>query len=672
MADATSLVALVTSLLVGGAVIFVLVKVLQGLKAKQEERAERRSVQALSEREQSGDLAGAAELRLQAGQPREAAELFLRAGQPGRAARAMLKVGDRRRAAELFQRANEHERAAELYIAQGELDSAARALASSTEPTAQRRAAELLVQSGSFVAAGRIHEVLGDLAKAASTYLMASNLPEPDRPGRLLEQAARSLPKGAENEEKRAALLLAAAEAHDKLGVYEHAAELFKQINQPLRAGQCYEKARQYTTAAELYLEAGAEDEAERLRKIAGGELAVRRARYRLARARGDILDAAAHSAESGDFPVAVELLQQAAQDREVDSSSVEIYYRLADSLERIGRSDEAGDTFAKIEQSYPGYRDVASRLRKLGRSQSVQASTRREAVEEPASAPSPTTAPQLKPDAGERYELLEELGRGGMAVVYRARDRNLNRVVALKFLPEGFVSSKAGAAFRREAMAAAALNHPGIVTIHDLGTHAGHEFISMELVEGTTLEESLAKKGRLSLFETLDVIEPVLDALHYAHDRGVVHRDVKPSNIMRSSTGVRIMDFGLATTVHTTGKKTTIAGTPAYMAPEQFSGRGIDRRTDVFGVGATLYELLCGRTPYEEEDSVRLDQSQVPSPRDINPAVPRRLSDIVMKCIAFLPEDRYASAAELKAELQQVRKQLQAAIEAAMNADEG
>jgi serine/threonine-protein kinase len=261
-------------------------------------------------------------------------------------------------------------------------------------------------------------------------------------------------------------------------------------------------------------------------------------------------------------------------------------------------------------------------------------------------------------------YELLEELGRGGMGVVYRARQRSLNRPVALKMILRGELATPEDLArFRTEAQAAANLEHPNIVPVYDAGEHDGQAYFSMRFVEGQTLAELLAR-GPLRPRDAARYLAAIARAVHHAHEHGILHRDLKPSNILLDSDDQpHITDFGLAkrvsgqmTAVHTaTG---AIVGTPAYMAPEQVSNRrGVPSRvSDVYSLGVILYEMLTGRPPFQAPTPVDtlllvLDQDPVP-PRLLNPGVDADLEMICLKCIQKEPELRYRSARALAEDL--------------------
>ena len=255
-------------------------------------------------------------------------------------------------------------------------------------------------------------------------------------------------------------------------------------------------------------------------------------------------------------------------------------------------------------------------------------------------------------------YELLEEVGRGGMGVVYRARQRSPERTVALKLIRRGDVASAADLArFRAEAESAARLDHPNIVPVYEVGEQDGQPYFTMKLVEGTTLARRLAD-GPLTGQEAARLLAPVCRAIQVAHEGGILHRDLKPSNVLIDRDGIpHVTDFGLAKRVETAESLTqsgAVLGTPSYMAPEQAAGdRGrITAATDVYSLGGILYETLTGRPPFLAATPVEtvlqvLEQEPLP-PRLLNPQADPELEMVALKCLQKPPELRYASAAAL------------------------
>lgn len=260
------------------------------------------------------------------------------------------------------------------------------------------------------------------------------------------------------------------------------------------------------------------------------------------------------------------------------------------------------------------------------------------------------------------QYEILDEIGRGGMGIVYRARDAHLGRTVALKVLaPPRAQAQKHVKRFLQEGRAAARVSHPNIVTVYDVGESGGTYFLTMELIEGKPLDRVLRETGRLPVHEALRIARDLADALAAAHREGVIHRDIKPQNIMVDPTGaVKVTDFGLARLFLGPSERLTVAGarlgTPAYMSPEQIRGEATDPRTDVFSLGVTLYEMLAGKRPYEAQEPLALMYQIVnePVPRLVCPVAPAPsgVQKLVAAMMAKRPDDRPASAEQVRSML--------------------
>ncbi len=266
------------------------------------------------------------------------------------------------------------------------------------------------------------------------------------------------------------------------------------------------------------------------------------------------------------------------------------------------------------------------------------------------------------------RYELHRRLGRGGMAEVFLARDQLLDRPVAVKVLFPEFATDPAFVErFRREATAAANLTHPNIVGVYDWGEAENTYFIVMEYVDGRTLSEILRAEGPLHPDRVADVGADVAAALGFAHRNGVVHRDVKPGNVIVTASGlVKVADFGIARAITATTEDHltqvgTVMGTAAYFSPEQARGDKVDPRSDTYSLGCVLYELVLGRPPFAGETPVAIAYQQVHEspvpPRQVNPQVPVALEAIILKCLAKNPVNRYPTAEDLRSDLRRFRE---------------
>ena len=264
------------------------------------------------------------------------------------------------------------------------------------------------------------------------------------------------------------------------------------------------------------------------------------------------------------------------------------------------------------------------------------------------------------------RYEILEVIGTGGMAVVYKARCHRLNRLVAIKILRDDLAQD---AEFRRrfhdESQAVAMLSHPNIMAVYDVSKSSDLEYIVMELLDGITLKQYMQKKGEpLSWKEALHFITQIMKALSHAHGRGIIHRDIKPQNIMVLRDGsIKVADFGIARLASAAQSTLTqeALGSVHYISPEQARGSRIDARSDIYSAGVVLYEMLTGRLPYEGDSPVSVAIQHINSiplaPRELNPDIPEALEAITMKAMASNVEQRYLSADAMLADLEEFRK---------------
>lgn len=264
------------------------------------------------------------------------------------------------------------------------------------------------------------------------------------------------------------------------------------------------------------------------------------------------------------------------------------------------------------------------------------------------------------------RYDIIELVGRGGMGVLYRARDSNLERDVALKMMLVDFsVDSAARGRFEREARAVARLQHRNIVTIHELGEADGTPYIVMEFLSGKDLDGLMGPESPLTLMQKLDIAVQLCDGLGYAHEQGIVHRDVKPGNVRVLEDGtVKILDFGIAKfAVSSVTQTGSIMGTPSYMSPEQIMGQPVDGRADLFSAGVLLYELLGGKKPFVGEAPTavvyQIMHVEPPPLTDMVPDLPEALLAVVSRALAKNPNERYSRASEMAADLQMVKMML-------------
>jgi len=319
------------------------------------------------------------------------------------------------------------------------------------------------------------------------------------------------------------------------------------------------------------------------------------------------------------------------------EDKKTELFYQIGNAYEGSSLFDKAREIYNLILSYDITYRDVAQRLENLPANAKVNKESKSQTRLE------------------DRYENIEKIGTGGMGSIYRAKDKILGRLAALKVIRDDFRSdTEAVQRFIREAQSASTLQHPGIVTIFDI--HVGEPlYIAMELVDGGNLREKL-NRHPMPVKDFLKMAADICDALEAAHSKGIIHRDIKPENIMLTKEGkIKITDFGLAS-ISTATKMTMVGqvlGTPLYMPPEQIQGKPTDNRSDIYSLGVTFYEMLTGNVPFSEGDIGYRHIHETPeSPSLVNPAISDSLEKIILKTLEKKPENRYQSVREIQEDL--------------------
>ena len=546
----------------------------------------------------------AGELAQALGRATEAAEFFSRAGRLDDAAQALRRTGDEASAARLL---GDHHREA------GRLSDAAECL---REAGDLGEAGDLYRQLEEFDRAGACYAEQGDWSSAAEMY-----------------RAADDRPRAAECYE-RAGCLTEAAECWALEGQCLKEAELLLAAGEFLRAGQGYHREGQDEQAISALQQVGPDDVG----------------RAQAAALLADIFQT------RGQLSLAIRQLEQVVGEGEVDRSSLPGFYAFAGLLEKEGHVSRALEICEKILALDYGYQDVQGRLARLKASVPENPGISGGVINAAAAELNDASLGEALSREGGRYQILGELGRGGMGIVYKAQDTALDRVVAFKVLPDTVKENpQAVTNFMREARAAAKLNHPSIVTVYDTGEQDGHYYIAMEYVDGTTIKEILRRRGQISAAGILHVTVQICEALAYAHEKKLAHRDIKPANMMWTrDKKAKIMDFGLAKVVEEVRNHTTVvAGTPYYMSPEQTLGKNVDLRTDIYSLGVTMFEMATGTVPFKE-GNIPYHHVHTPAPdvRATRQDLPLVIVQMIQRCLAKDPADRYQSAREILDEI--------------------
>jgi tetratricopeptide (TPR) repeat protein len=547
--------------------------------------------------EKGGCHVAAAEIALRQNQLEKAAELFLEGGQPVRAADALQQLGDEQSAARIL---------GEYHRSRGE----------------DVEAAHHLELAGDFLAAGDVYRKLEDFARAGQAYEKATDRVQAAEMYQLAGHPGR------------------AATCFEKASRWDEAAACWEQARDPRRQAAALVQAGRLLAAGEAYHREQIDEEAIKvLQQIPASNPDFAAASAIL----GQIFQ------RRGQHSLAIKKLRQAVGTGDLDRHNLRLYYILATTCEAHGDLREAIDLYEKILACDYHFEDVEARLK--------AAKARRPESEPRPAEPGETAAPAVTARKGPaRYQVLSELGRGGMGIVYKANDTVLDRVVALKVLPDTLKENpQALKNFLREAKSAAQLNHPNIVTVYDAGEQDGRYYIAMEYVDGNTLKEIVRRRGAIAPGGVLHVLVQMCEALAYAHDKKIVHRDIKTANTMWTrDRKAKIMDFGLAKIVEEVRNHTTlVSGTPYYMSPEQTLGRNVDYRTDIYSLGVTIFELATGRLPFTEGNiPYHHVHTQPPDARDVNPQVPPLIAQIVARCLLKDPAERYQSVRDILAEV--------------------
>jgi serine/threonine-protein kinase len=364
---------------------------------------------------------------------------------------------------------------------------------------------------------------------------------------------------------------------------------------------------------------------------------------------------------QQGMLDLALEKFRKISLDEE---GAKDLLYNLGLDFERKRQFSKALATYRLIIEEGQNFKDLDERIPKLKGAEATMIFGT-SGSSHPGDIGATIIDMDTKPTLG-RYEVVDELGRGAMGVVYRGEDPTIHRTVAIKTVAlsefDQDILAEMKERFFREAESAGLLTHPNIVTIYDAGEEHDLAYIAMEYIQGGDLEEYTEKDKILPLRETLSIISNVAEALDFAHSKGIVHRDIKPANIMRlkETKEIKVTDFGIARITASSKTKTgVILGTPSYMSPEQISGKKVDGRSDIFSLGIVMFEMLAGEKPFKGDDITvlmyQVAREKHPSIRDINPHIPQVVEKIIDKALKKDQEERYQTAGEMAEHLKAV-----------------
>ncbi len=561
------------------------------------------------------------------GYARQAGRLYLEAGKYQKAAMVLTSAGFDIEAADALMLAGDYHKAAEVYYDKKLYLKAAQACEQGGEhQKGYQIQGEMQLENGNQLEAAQYFEKAGNLRQAAEIYEQLGN---GRKAGEIYTQSG-DYRKAAEIFVEAGELPLA-AEAYQQGKYFKEAAELYQKLEQQEKAMELYKEMGEYYTAAILLDQLGRQEESiTLLQKVDTSSADYYHASLLL----GKIF------VDRGMLDAAKQRYQKIFATEPPGADALGYLYQLALAYEKSREYEEALTIHEKILAEDFSYGDVKARADGLRRALT-------EVKKALGEAKTVITRPPVVAEAKGRYKILKKIGQGGMGVVYQAEDTVLHRIVAYKVLPPAVRESpKILENFLQEARVAASLNHSNIVTVFDTGKNDTDLYITMEYVDGVTLKEYLDQRSPIPIPELVRIAKQICLGLDYAHNTNVIHRDIKPANIMltKAQKTVKIMDFGLAKLVDDSmADKTTVKGTPMYMAPEQILGKGVDHQSDIYSLGCTLYRMATGRAPFTEGDLYYHHLHTPPaSPKKYNPQIPDALERIILKCIEKDKANRY------------------------------
>ena len=600
------------------------------------------------------------------------ARLYEEEGEWHRAAFAWREAGDHERAAANFRRSGRLEEAAEEEGAAGRPKQAAQlrirqlrelrerlrlntARGDSESPETRQLKAQINLETESLIthldrlgmeremvdvmrSAGRIEDAVELLANDGREAMAAEIARDAERWDLAAQMLARLKRWGdASDMFELAGDLEHAAACAERAGEDARALQIYRNLKMPEKAAHCLARLGSLQDALrELHRQGRLDEACNILRSYPGPVPDIPRV----------IIDMADRALERGSLEQSIACLQRAVVGVALQPSRLEPAVALARRLNEAGESDAAMaqvDRILAFDYSHDGARSLRAEIER-GRSAGDLATT------QPSAEGAQRSEEERRPPAQQRYEILTELGRGGMGVVYKARDTRLDRDVAIKVLRT--TSAEEAARLEQEAKAAATLNHPGIVTIYDFEAGFDGYFITMEYVPGEALDHVIRTQPERIRKDLVAILVRLADAVAYAHGHQVIHRDLKPGNILLTpDQEVKILDFGIAARLDTGATAgPAVCGTPYYMAPEQIRGQDTSPATDIYALGATSFHLATGRPPFKEGNVIEAHLNrQPPDPAELAPQLPNGIGAVILRCLEKDPTHRYTSAADLR-----------------------
>ncbi len=606
--------------------------------------------------------------------PRQAAQIYLRLGEHQRAAEIFIDLGDHEAAINSYLKVGDKVSASQVLVKSGKFEEAADYLMQAGK---MEDAAALYLKAKQFKKSAAVYQELGDKKRAAA-IMGALHATEGDfRSAAKSFYVAGQFKKAAESF-SRAGLHEHAAKVYERIGEFRHAARARLQFGQVVTAAEHLERIGDLNEAIPLFEAAGKWNKVVECHKRVKNWLALGNIMMRLHKSDLAIeffkrltpldegyIEAAMSMAsileDTQDLESAKQKYREILEFHGLSTKSAPALFALSKLCEMTNTPEIALPYLREFSTSGPmeeKVRNWQNRLEQMVISAAQTMTVGLEVASEEEMRTRKGDSSELllphKDNIADRYDIVEKIGQGGHGVIYKAYDKVLGRMVVLKFLFRNQVPSEmAKMYFLREAKTTASLNHPNIVTLFDMGQVGDNLYIAMEFIDGITLEDRLRDaKGSLPVEEALSIVNQLAEALQYAHDKQIVHRDIKPGNVMLQRPDMQVlklMDFGLAKALDENPHKTLIiCGTPLYMSPEQIVGDFVDHISDIYSFGVLTYQLLVGRTPFPSANILAHHQfTQPPHPTTTNKNIPVEMGDVILKALAKKREDRFQTSLE-------------------------